>query len=246
MALGAFLAGMVVGRSDFSLRAASEALPMRDAFAVLFFVSVGMLLRSRRLLAVAGPGARPRWPSSSSASRWPRLSSCWLCAIPLRVGAGRRGRPGADRRILLHPRRPRPGARRPDRRGHQRPGRAAIVSISLNPLLYRLATAHPTLAGAAAAAVGGLVRPRPSPPRLDAASGRRRPPLRATGPWSSATARSAGPSSRLLRDNGVEPTVVEMNLATVRALRDDGVAAIYGDARTATRWRPLASDAPGA
>ena len=45
MALGAFLAGMVVGRSDFSLRAASEALPMRDAFAVLFFVSVGMLPR---------------------------------------------------------------------------------------------------------------------------------------------------------------------------------------------------------
>jgi CPA2 family monovalent cation:H+ antiporter-2 len=44
MALGAFLAGMVVGRSDFSSRAASEALPMRDAFAVLFFVSVGMLL----------------------------------------------------------------------------------------------------------------------------------------------------------------------------------------------------------
>ena len=43
MALGAFLAGMVVGRSEFSFRAASDALPMRDAFAVLFFVSVGML-----------------------------------------------------------------------------------------------------------------------------------------------------------------------------------------------------------
>ncbi len=43
MALGAFLAGVVVGQSDFSLRAASEALPMRDAFAVLFFVSIGML-----------------------------------------------------------------------------------------------------------------------------------------------------------------------------------------------------------
>jgi CPA2 family monovalent cation:H+ antiporter-2 len=43
MALGALLAGLVVGRSDFSFRAASEALPMRDAFAVLFFVSVGML-----------------------------------------------------------------------------------------------------------------------------------------------------------------------------------------------------------
>ena len=44
MALGAFLAGLVVGRSEFSVRAASEALPMRDAFAVMFFVSVGMLL----------------------------------------------------------------------------------------------------------------------------------------------------------------------------------------------------------
>src|SRR4029453_4300568 len=42
-ALGAFLAGMVVGQSEFSSRAASEALPMRDAFAVLFFVSIGML-----------------------------------------------------------------------------------------------------------------------------------------------------------------------------------------------------------
>ena len=47
MALGAFVAGMVVNRSDYSLRAASDALPMRDAFAVLFFVSVGMLLESR-------------------------------------------------------------------------------------------------------------------------------------------------------------------------------------------------------
>jgi monovalent cation:H+ antiporter-2, CPA2 family len=38
MALGAFLAGMIVGRSEFSARSASDALPMRDAFAVLFFV----------------------------------------------------------------------------------------------------------------------------------------------------------------------------------------------------------------
>src|SRR3954469_16068019 len=50
MALGAFLAGLVVGRSDFSLRAATDALPMRDAFAVLFFVSIGMLLDPRHLV----------------------------------------------------------------------------------------------------------------------------------------------------------------------------------------------------
>ena len=50
MALGAFLGGMVVGQSDFSARAASEALPLRDAFAVLFFVSVGMLFDPSALL----------------------------------------------------------------------------------------------------------------------------------------------------------------------------------------------------
>ncbi len=43
-ALGAFLAGAVVSESDLSHQAAADALPLRDAFAVLFFVSVGMLL----------------------------------------------------------------------------------------------------------------------------------------------------------------------------------------------------------
>ncbi len=43
MALGAFLAGIVVGESEQSHQAAADALPFRDAFAVLFFVSVGML-----------------------------------------------------------------------------------------------------------------------------------------------------------------------------------------------------------
>ena len=42
-ALGAFFAGMVLRESTFSHRAAEETLPLRDAFAVLFFVSVGML-----------------------------------------------------------------------------------------------------------------------------------------------------------------------------------------------------------
>lgn len=42
-ALGAFFAGMVLRESEFSHRAAEESLPLRDAFSVLFFVSVGML-----------------------------------------------------------------------------------------------------------------------------------------------------------------------------------------------------------
>jgi CPA2 family monovalent cation:H+ antiporter-2 len=43
-ALGAFFAGMIMGESELSHQAATEILPLRDAFAVLFFVSVGMML----------------------------------------------------------------------------------------------------------------------------------------------------------------------------------------------------------
>jgi K+:H+ antiporter len=49
-ALGAFFAGMVLRESPLSYRAAEESLPLRDAFAVLFFVSVGMLFDPQVLL----------------------------------------------------------------------------------------------------------------------------------------------------------------------------------------------------
>ena len=50
-ALGAFFAGMILAESPFSQRAAQETLPLRDAFAVLFFVSVGMLFDPNILLS---------------------------------------------------------------------------------------------------------------------------------------------------------------------------------------------------
>ncbi|WP_322402870.1 YbaL family putative K(+) efflux transporter [Massilia luteola] len=49
-ALGAFFAGMVLRESELSHRAAQETLPLRDAFSVLFFVSVGMLFDPRVLV----------------------------------------------------------------------------------------------------------------------------------------------------------------------------------------------------
>ncbi|WP_137937571.1 YbaL family putative K(+) efflux transporter [Chitinivorax sp. B] len=49
-ALGAFFAGMMMRESEFSHRAADESLPLRDAFSVLFFVSVGMLFDPQVLL----------------------------------------------------------------------------------------------------------------------------------------------------------------------------------------------------
>jgi CPA2 family monovalent cation:H+ antiporter-2 len=51
LALGAFVAGIIVSESDLSHQAAGEILPFRDLFAVLFFVSVGMLLDPAALLS---------------------------------------------------------------------------------------------------------------------------------------------------------------------------------------------------
>jgi K+:H+ antiporter len=49
-ALGAFFAGMILSESPLSQRAAEETLPLRDAFAVIFFVSVGMLFKPAILI----------------------------------------------------------------------------------------------------------------------------------------------------------------------------------------------------
>jgi CPA2 family monovalent cation:H+ antiporter-2 len=54
LALGAFFAGMILSESRLSQQAATESLPFRDAFAVLFFVSVGMLFDPRIMLEAPG------------------------------------------------------------------------------------------------------------------------------------------------------------------------------------------------
>lgn len=54
-ALGAFFAGMILGETQLSRRAAEETLPLRDAFAVLFFVSVGMLFDPSVVTEQPGP-----------------------------------------------------------------------------------------------------------------------------------------------------------------------------------------------
>ena len=122
MALGAFLAGMVVGRSDYSLRAASDALPMRDAFAVLFFVSVGMLLDPASLFDapwfLAGTLAIVLIANPLVA-----FAIMWALAAAVQDGGDGGGCARADRRVLLHPLDPRPRARPAHARGDQYPGR---------------------------------------------------------------------------------------------------------------------------
>jgi CPA2 family monovalent cation:H+ antiporter-2 len=103
-ALGAFFAGMVLRESESRARAAHESLPLRDAFAVLFFVSVGMLFdpmvlvnEPLRVLTVVGIIVFGKTLAAALLVLLLRLSA--------EHGAHGLGQPGADRRVLLHPRR---------------------------------------------------------------------------------------------------------------------------------------------
>lgn len=230
MALGAFLAGMVVGRSEFSLRAATEALPMRDAFAVLFFVSVGMLfdplflLRSPVLvlatLAVVMIGT-------------PLVTCAVVLALgrPIRTAAGiglALGQVG-EFSFLLAQLGSDPKVNALPREALQAIVAVSIFTISMNPLLYRLAgpidawvAKRPRLARRLAARVR-LEKVQAAAADKDRDDPRFRAVVVGYGPVGRTLV-------RLLRENGIEPSVIEMNLETVRRLRAEGLNAVYGDA----------------
>jgi CPA2 family monovalent cation:H+ antiporter-2 len=233
MALGAFLAGMVVGRSEFSLRAATEALPMRDAFAVLFFVSVGMLF---------DPGFLIRSPGLVTATLavvmlgTPLVTTAVMLAMrrPLRsaIGMGLALGQIGEFSFILATLATSPDLRLLPPEAMNALVAVAIVSISVNPLLYRLAgpidawiARRPRLARNLAARV-----------RLERsqAAAAARAADENVDPRFRAVVVGYGPVGRtlvrLLQENGIEPTVIEMNLETVRRLRGEGLSAVYGDA----------------
>ena len=231
VALGAFLAGLVVGRSEFSLRAASEALPMRDAFAVLFFVSVGLLVDPHRLLdapallagtlgvilvgkplAALGIVLLLRYPARLAVAVAVALAQIGEFSFLLALL-------GTQLAIL------------PPTAMHTVVA-AAMVSITLNPLLYRLV--EPAAAWLARRA------DRSRSVDADRTTARQEPDaIPDDRPTRSAAHRAVivgyGPvgrtAARLLRDNAIEPTIVELNLETVRRAQEEGVSAVYGDAR---------------
>jgi CPA2 family monovalent cation:H+ antiporter-2 len=229
MALGAFLAGMVVGRSDFSLRAASEALPMRDAFAVLFFVAVGMLLHPRHLMEAPGLVATTLGiillgkPLAA-------LGIVLLLRYPLRVALAvavalaQIGEfsfilaiLGKELGLLT------------DTAMHTVVA-TAIISITLNPLLYRLIEpvaswiAHRPRLGRWLTAQTQLPHEAAlMPDRTSTASSGHRAVVVGYGPVGQTV-------TRLLQENNIEPTIIELNRDTVRCLREAGVSAVYGDA----------------
>jgi CPA2 family monovalent cation:H+ antiporter-2 len=238
MALGAFLAGLVVGRSEYSMRAASEALPMRDAFAVLFFVSVGMLLNPEALLSSPGlvMGAvavvllgKPAvalllvW-----AMRYPLRSSLTVAIALAQIGEFSfiLASLGRDLGIL-------------SQESTNVLVATSIVSIVLNPVAYRTIRPIERWLIERPALWALLNRAADVSDDLKASHS-----ARAADPQHRAVIVGYGPTGRavvrLLRDNGITPTVVDLNVETVRALREEGVDVIYGDAT-----RPDTLDAAG-
>lgn len=231
MALGAFLAGMAVGRSEFSLRAATDALPMRDAFAVLFFVSVGMLFDPSFLLHSPGL-VMATLAVVMIGTPVAAIVTVLVLARPLRsaLGIGLALAQIGEFSFLVA------GLGRtlnvlPESALHAVVA-TAIVTISVNPLLYRLAgpidrwiARRPRLERRLAARVR-LERSHAAAAAVAAAEH--------AGPEHRAVVVGYGPVGqtlvRLLRENGIEPSVVEMNLETVQRLHADGIHAVYGDA----------------
>ena len=64
LALGAFLAGLVVAGSEFRHQAMSDLIPVREVFASVFFVSVGMLLDVSNVFRAPAVDAWALWPDS--------------------------------------------------------------------------------------------------------------------------------------------------------------------------------------
>ena len=221
MALGAFLAGMIVGRSDYSLRAATDALPMRDAFAVLFFVSVGMLLRPMALLEHAGFVLFALFIVLVGKPATAALVT-WLMKYPLRTTLSvsvSLAQVGEFSFMLITIGRVL-GVVPPE--ALDVVVATAIVSITLNPLAFRAIEPLTRRLGQIR-----LLRPEPSEATDIGASSSLDPGERAIVIGHGPTGRTV---TRLLRENGISPTVVELNIDVVRELREQGMSAVYGDA----------------
>jgi len=223
LALGAFLAGAIVGETDLSHKAAADALPLRDAFAVLFFVSVGMLLDPGYLLenplAVVAVIALVVVGKSLAA-----IGIVSVLGYPLRTGltvAAGLAQIGEFSFILATA-----GvalAVLPDA-AFQLVVAGAIISITLNPLLFAAVDpidawfkARPHLRRRLERGGGPLARPVPSDEPMSGHA--------VICGWG----RVGRTVARALESRGFRYVVIEEHRRTVEGLRERGIQALYGD-----------------
>jgi CPA2 family monovalent cation:H+ antiporter-2 len=230
LALGAFLAGMVVGRTPVSQQAAADALPLRDAFAVIFFVSVGMLfepsfvLREPRLL-LATLGVVLVFKPVLTVLMVALSGYSTRTALVVGIGLSQVGEFSfilgalARQHSLL------------SETGYGLLVACALVSISINPFFFRATEALETAL-------------RASPPlwrALNAVAARRAALVNGEAESRIAARKEAlavivgfGPTGqavdRALRHSGLETVVIDLNLDTVSEIVGRGRLAIFGDA----------------
>lgn len=231
LALGAFLAGMVVGQSEVSHQAAADAIPMRDAFAVLFFVSVGMLFNPATIidnpllfLALLGIILVGK-PLAAIAIVW-SLGYSVRTALTVAVGLAQIG----EFSFIL-------GDVAIDNGLFSEEGQSllvavAIVSISLNPLLFRgiesleswLRRRPRIWRFCSQRSEARLQKHLPSPIQIsDDGSEERRAIVVGYGPVGKT-------ACSILKEFGVRPVIVDLNVETILQLTDRGELAVYGDA----------------
>ncbi len=213
MALGAFLSGLAVGRSEFAARAANDALPMRDAFAVLFFVSVGMLFDPRSLIQIPLIIAAVLFvvmiiKPLAALLTIRALGEPLKAALPIGAAFSQVGEFSfilgtAARSLGLI-----------GDSGWNALVAASIISIALNPYIYRLAR-HLASAKTVLPITTVSIKRRP-------AVNPKRSILVGYGPVGQIV-------HRLLLNRGAEITVIDLNLDTVRSLNAEGHKALYGD-----------------
>ena len=230
MALGAFLAGMVVGQSPVSQQAAADALPLRDAFSVLFFASVGMLFDPAFL--VQRPGVVIAGLAIVMIGK--PLAALLIVALvgyPARTGltvALALAQIGEFSFILSNVAR---DANLMNDTGHNLLVACAIVSITLNPLLFRtLPWAERSLQRFPALWKFMNRRTAAREREMNEQAGRA---LESSGK-PVAVIVGYGPVGRsvdqILRQRGLETVVVDLNMDTVQEIQRQGRLALFGDA----------------
>lgn len=231
MALGAFLAGMAVAQSPVSQQAAAEALPLRDAFAVIFFVSVGMLfnpafLLQEPLLVLCALAIIMIGKPLAAIAIVALLGYSLRTGLVVAIGLGQIGefsfilaKLARDNGLIAE-------------EGLSMLVAAAIISITMNPLLF--------------ANLGRIERAIEKQPRLWRLLNRRQT-IQAdrvnqgqpeTAPEAAGKPKAVvvgyGPvgrtADRLLRGGGLETVIIDLNMDTVRSLHDKNRPAVFGDA----------------
>jgi len=225
-ALGAFFAGMVMRESEFSHRAAQESLPLRDAFAVLFFVSVGMLFnpsvlwdRPMQVLAVVAIIMLGKTLAAAAlvlAFRYPLNTALTVSAslaqigefsfILVALGASLGMLPPEGASLVLA---------------------GSLISMALNPMLFHaIAPLQAWLRARSAWARRLEQRDDPLaelPMTTDSRYLARQVVLVGYG-------RVGRRVANALMANDIPFVVAEQNRELVESLRESGIAAVYGDA----------------